>query len=58
MELKELCHKMNTHSHEFMTGALGQMSVVLQKFVKEQVYYYEGSMPTQGMRNIRVVKKE
>ena len=42
LAFKHLCHQLNEQSHSFMKGAVEGMSPPLQKFVKEQVYFFEG----------------
>lgn len=57
LDFKTLCHQLKEKSPEFLKNSVDILSVPIQGFVKQKVYYFEGSISDQGMRKLLKVKK-
>jgi len=55
--LKNLCRKLQEKSPDFLRNTIDLLSFPAQKFLKEKVYYFEGSINQKGLRKIIKVKQ-
>ena len=57
LALKNLCYKLKEGSPEFFKGSMEELSVPVQNFIKQKVFFFEGNIAEKGLRKFIKVKK-